>query len=131
MNVVYYTVGGVTMSNVIVCDECKQEIETDSLDFKKTDVQLKDKKFELIYYKCPTCQRAYVVCMLDYWGKKLQGKYVKAMDKYREAYNASVSFPEKLKQKLKKIEELKQDAMAYQNSLLQEYGNLIPDEVLR
>lgn len=116
-------------NNIIVCDECSKEFPANEIEFKTvTDVVVEDKKFEIIFYCCPECKKAYLVCMLDYWGKKLQEKYISALDGYRLAYHNNASKPI-LKQKLKKVEVLKNEAMEYQNELLKNYGNLIPEGI--
>lgn len=114
--------------NIIVCDECRAEFTTDELKFNTISTEIERKSFEVVYYKCPTCGKAYVVCMLDYWGKKYQDKYVEALDSYRAAYKRNVS-PIILQQKLTKVEALKEEAMAYQNETLHRYGNLLPEEI--
>ena len=114
--------------NIIVCDECKAELMPSDIEFRHTDAVVDEKQFEVIYYKCPTCGKVYVVCMLDYWGKKYQDKYVDALDSYRAALKRDVS-PIKLKQKLSKVKVLKEEAMAYQNETLHRYGNLLPEEI--
>lgn len=114
--------------NLISCDECKADFTADKIEFKHTDAVVDEKQFEVVYYKCPTCGKVYVVCMLDYWGKRHQDKYVDALDSYRAALKRDVS-PIKLKQKLAKVEALKEEAMAYQNETLHRYGNLLPEEI--
>ena len=115
--------------NLISCDECKADFVADKIEFKHTDAVVDEKQFEVVYYKCPTCGKVYVVCMLDYWGKKLQDKYVRAIDNYRKLYKNSMN-ETKLKQKLEAIEVMKDEAMSYQNELLKAYRDLIPEEVL-
>ena len=115
--------------NLISCDECKADFAADKIEFKHTDAVVDEKQFEVVYYKCPTCGKVYVVCMLDYWGKKLQDKYVRAIDNYRKLYKNSMN-ETKLKQKLEAIEVMKDEAMSYQNELLKAYRDLIPEEVL-
>ena len=114
--------------NLISCDECKADFAADKIEFKHTDAVVDEKQFEVVYYKCPTCGKSYVVCMLDYLGKRHQDKYVAAIDSYRAALKRGVS-PIKLKQKLAKVEALKEEAMAYQNETLHRYGNLLPEEI--
>lgn len=114
--------------NLISCDECKADFAADKIEFKHTDAVVDEKQFEVVYYKCPTCGKVYVVCMLDYLGKRHQDKYVAAIDSYRAALKRGVS-PIKLKQKLAKVEALKEEAMAYQNETLHRYGNLLPEEI--
>lgn len=114
--------------NLISCDECKADFAADKIEFKHTDAVVDEKQFEVVYYKCPTCGKVYVVCMLDYWGKRHQDKYVDALDSYRAALKRDES-PVKLKQKLAKVEALKEEAMAYQNETLHRYGNLLPEEI--
>ena len=113
---------------MISCDECKAVIASDNIEFKHANAMVDDRQFDVVYYKCPTCGKAYVVCMLDYWGKKYQDKYVEALDRYRAACKRNVS-PIILKQKLTKVEILKEEAMAYQNETLHRYGNLLPEEI--
>ena len=115
--------------NLISCDECKADFAADKIEFKHTDAVVDEKQFEVVYYKCPTCGKVYVVCMLDYWGKKLQDKYVRAIDNYRKLYKNTQN-EAKLKQKLEAIEVMKDEAMSYQNELLRAYRDLIPEEVL-
>lgn len=115
--------------NLISCDECKADFAADKIEFKHIDAVVDEKQFEVVYYKCPTCGKVYVVCMLDYWGKKLQDKYVRAIDNYRKLYKNSMN-EAKLKQKLEAIEVMKDEAMSYQNELLKAYRDLIPEEVL-
>lgn len=115
--------------NVIVCDECKAEFDPKGIQFKTANTTIEDTKLEVVYYTCSKCGKAYVVCLLDYWGKKLQNKYVEAMDKYRAAYKSGNSNPVKLQQKMEKVEKLKEDAMSYQNELLHKYGELLPEEI--
>lgn len=55
---------------MISCDECKVVIASDNIEFKHANAKVDDRQFEVVYYKCPTCGKVYVVCMLDYWGKK-------------------------------------------------------------
>ena len=114
--------------NIIICDECSAEFSTQDLKFNTATTKVEDKSFDVVYYKCPKCGKAYVVCMLDYWGKKLQQKYVDAMDSYRKQYKMQGN-TQKLAQKLEKVEALKNEAMAYQNELLHKYGNLLPEEI--
>lgn len=114
--------------NIIVCDECGAEFATDELKFNTIPTEIEGKSFEVIYYRCPDCGKAYVVCMLDYWGKKLQQKYIDAMDSYRKQFRAQGNTP-KLTKKLEKVEALKNEAMAYQNELLHKYGNLLPEGI--
>lgn len=114
-------------TNIIVCDECGKEFEAKQIEFKTIRITLESKEFEVVFYCCPECHKAYIVCMLDYWGKKLQDKYISALDNYRLACHRQASKPI-LKQKLKKVEVLKTEAMEYQNKLLTEYGSLIPEE---
>lgn len=116
--------------NIIVCDECKAEFMPSDIDFKHANAMVDDRQFEVVYYKCPNCGEAYVVCMLDYWGKKLQNKYVAAMDSYRKAFNNPFE-KSKLEQKLRKVEAFKDEAMAYQNELLHKYKDAIPDGILK
>lgn len=113
---------------MISCDECKAVIAPDNIEFNHANAMVDDRQFDVVYYKCPTCGKAYVVCMLDYWGKKYQDKYVEALDRYRAACKRNVS-PIILKQKLTKVEILKEEAMAYQNETLHRYGNLLPEEI--
>ena len=115
--------------NLISCDECKADFEANKIEFKHTNTVVDEKQFEVVYYKCPNCGKVYVVCMLDYWGKKLQDKYVRAIDNYRKLYKNSMN-ETKLKQKLEAIEVMKDEAMSYQNELLKAYRDLIPEEVL-
>lgn len=114
--------------NIIVCDECKAEFMPSDIEFKHTNAVVDEKQFEVIYYKCPTCGKVYIVCMLDYWGKRHQDEYVDALDSYRAALKRNVS-PVKLKQKLAKVEVLKEKAMIYQNETLHRYGSLLPEEI--
>lgn len=114
--------------NIIVCDECSAEFTTDELKFNTVQTEVEGTSFEVIYYKCPSCGKAYVVCMLDYWGKKLQKKYVDAMDSYRKLYRMQGDTA-RLSQKQQKVEALKNEAMAYQNELLHKYGNLLPEGI--
>lgn len=115
--------------NIIVCDECKAEFETKQIEFKETQARVEDKTFKVIYYKCPTCGELYVVCLLDRQGQRLQNKYVAALDNYRNIYKKRMKNPAKLQQKLQKIEKLKDEALAYQNELLCNYGNLLPEKI--
>ena len=114
--------------NTIFCDECKAEFMPSDIEFKRTNTAVKDKQFEVVYYKCPNCGKTYVVCMLDYWGKRLQDRCVEALDNYRIAYKRNVS-PTKLQQKLNRVEALKEEAMSYQNGVLHMYGSLLPEEI--
>ena len=114
--------------NLIACDECKADFAADKIEFKHTEAVVDEKQFKVVYYKCPNCGKVYVVCMLDYWGKRYQDKYVDALDSYRVALKRDVSSI-KLKQKLAKVEALKEEAMAYQNETLHRYGNLLPEEI--
>ena len=116
--------------SVIVCDKCQYEFESGSIEFKKTHTKIDGKDFEIVYFKCPNCNEVYVVCMLDYWGKKLQNKYVAAMDSYRKAFNSPFE-ESKLEQKLRKVETLKDEAMSYQNELLHKYKDAIPEGILK
>lgn len=115
--------------NVVYCEECNREFNPSEIEFRHANTTIGDKQFEVIYYKCPSCDKTYVVCMLDYWGKKLQDKYVRAIDNYRKLYKNSMN-EAKLKQKLEAIEVMKDEAMSYQNELLKAYRDLIPEEVL-
>ena len=58
--------------NLISCNECKADFAADQIEFKHANATVDDRQFDVVYYKCPTCGKAYVVCMLDYWGKKYQ-----------------------------------------------------------
>lgn len=119
-------------NNIIVCDECGSKFEANSIDFKKKQVTIENKSFEVVYYRCITCQKVYIVCMLDSQGKKLQNKYIETVENYRKLYAkrlGSVGSTAKLDQKLNKIETLKNEAMAYQNELLHRYRDLLPGEV--
>lgn len=115
--------------NVIVCDECSAEFLPTEIEFQEKEVDIEGTMYKIVFYKCTKCGKAYVVCMLDYWGKKLQDKYISAMDKYR----ASIGKVSQtiLKQKLEKVEELKNEAMEYQNDILHRYGDLIPEEIFQ
>lgn len=115
--------------NTIVCDFCGESFNPKEISFKTIEATVKEKSFEVVYYKCTKCEKSYVVCMLDYWGKKLQTKYVKAMDSYRKAYNNGENVI-KLEQKQATLERLKKEAMDYQNKVLKAYGELIPEELL-
>lgn len=114
------------MSNRIVCDDCSKELEPAEIEFKHVDIVINETTFEVVFYNCPSCGRAYVVCMLDYWARKLQKKYISAIDGYRTAYNGDAS-KVMLKQKAKKVEVAKSEAMSYQQELLQKYGTFIPE----
>ena len=114
--------------NIIVCDECKAEFSANQIEFKHADAVVDNKTFDVVYYKCTECGKVYIVCMLDYWGKKLQKKYVDAMDSYRKQYRAPGN-TSKLDKKLQKVEALKNEAMAYQNETLHKYGNLLPEGI--
>lgn len=114
--------------NNISCDECKAIFTSEDIEFKHANTTIENKQFEIVYYKCPTCGKPYVVCMLDYWGRKLQDKYIRALDSYRAACGSGIS-NSKLQQKLTKVETLKTEAMAYQNETLHIYGNLIPEGI--
>lgn len=114
--------------NTIVCNECNAEFSAHDLKFNTIPTDIEGKSFEVVYYRCPECGKAYVVCILDYWGKKLQKKYVDAMDSYRKQYRTEGN-ESKLAQKLKKVEALKNEAMAYQNELLHKYGDLLPEGI--
>lgn len=116
-------------ASTIICDKCNAEFDTEELKFEKKEVEIQGKKFEVVYYKCPECKEPYVVCMLDYWGEKLQRKYISAMDSYRKLYNSGLKDKSKLQQKFNKMKELKKEALDYQSSVLHEYGNLIPEEI--
>ena len=114
--------------NLIYCDECNAKFDTSGIEFKTAQTVIDNKQFKVVYYNCPTCGKVYVVCMLDYWGNKLQEKYISALDNYRKAYNEGIS-PIILQQKHAKVEALKEQAMAYQNELLHKYGDLLPEEI--
>lgn len=114
------------LSNTIVCNDCSREFEPSEIEFKHVDVVINETTFEVVFYTCPSCGKAYVVCMLDYWGKKLQSKYISALDGYRAAYNSEAP-KTLLEQKARKVEALKNEALSYQNELLQKYGALIPE----
>lgn len=114
-----------TTISVIECDVCKKEINPKELEFLKDKVTLEGTEFEVVGYKCPECGKVYVVCMLDYWGKKLQDRYLAAMDNYRKCYNKTSSII--LQQKLSKVEHLKKEAMEYQHQLLSKYGETLPE----
>lgn len=114
--------------SLIVCDECSSEFEPQSIEFKKSVTNIGDKKFEVVYYKCPSCGKIYTVCMLDYMGRKLQEKYVTAVKEYRLAIDKRTNSV-KLQQKAAKIEKRKVDAMHYQQKILKQYGNLLPMEI--
>ena len=115
---------------MIYCEECKAEFMPSDIWFKHANAMVDDRQFEVVYYKCPNCGEAYVVCMLDYWGKKLQNKYVVAMDSYRKAFNNPFE-KSKLEQKLRKVEAFKDEAMTYQNELLHRYKDAIPEGILK
>lgn len=53
---------------------------------------------------------------------------MEALDRYRATCKRNAS-PIILKQKLTKVEALKEEAMAYQNETLHRYGNLLPEEI--
>lgn len=114
----------------VCCDSCNEEIDLSTLKFKEGKVKIDNREMTVVYYKCPKCDETYVISLLDYWGKKLQNKYLKSMDAYRKAY-ASMSDPVKLQQKLRSIEGIKEEALAYQKTLLEKYGDLIPEEALK
>ena len=114
--------------SVIVCDECNNEFNPHEIEFKIAKAKIEEKDYEVTYYKCPVCERVYVVCMLDYWGKKLQDKYVDALDQYRSAINKKAT-PAILEQKHTKMEYFKQEALAYQQEILHIYGNSLPEEI--
>ena len=116
-------------TSTIVCDDCGAQFESSTIEFKHAETKIDGKQFEIVYYTCSSCGRAYVVCMLDYWGRKLQNKYVSAMDSYRAAYHKNTN-PVKIQQKLQKVEDLKKDALKYQNEVLHKYGKLIPEGLL-
>ena len=117
------------VSNLIVCDKCSQEFEAKSIEFKTVETVIENKKFEIVFYSCPNCKEVYIICMLDYWGKKLQQKYIAALDGYRLAHHKQ-SAKTILEQKLEKAKSLKEEAMMYQNKLLHKYESLIPEEIL-
>lgn len=119
---------GAQSKNIVVCNECKAEFEARQIEFKEAQALVRDKTFKTIYYKCPACGKVYVVCLLDYQGQRLQNKYVEALDNYRNMYVKRLN-PARLQQKLEKIEKLKAEALAYQNELLHNYGDLLPEEI--
>lgn len=113
---------------VIVCDDCGNEFNHKKIDFKTKITKVKSTEYEVTYYKCPKCGRAYLVCMLDYWGRKLQKRYVDALDGYRSAHHRGES-KIMLDMKLQKVENFKQEALAYQQEILHKYGDLLPEEI--
>lgn len=112
----------------IYCDECGHEFLPNSVEFKHTKTKIEDEPFEVVYYKCRSCGKPYVVCILNYWATKLQNKYVGALDTYRAAVNKGLS-EVILNQKYDELIRRKDEAMAYQNELLGKYGSLLPEEI--
>lgn len=118
--------------SVIVCDICNCEFEDSDIDIKKATTKLKDKTFEVVFYKCPKCGKPYVICLLDYQASKLQKAYVDARNKFiklQNKYEQSAASILRLEQKQEKIENLKKEALDYQKTLIEQYANLLPEEI--
>ena len=116
-------------ATIIVCDECKEEFDARSIEFKTANHTINNTKYEVVYFICNNCKKPYIVCMLDYWGKRLQDTYVRSLDAYRKSFQKGAA-EIVLKQKLEKVEKSKAEAMTYQKETLSKYKNLVPEGIL-
>ena len=115
---------------VIKCMNCGQEHTQKDLNFKTIDCVLEGKKVQLVYYKCKNCNKPHLISILDYWGKKLQDRYIASVDSLAEYQRThSVDKTAKGLQKQAAVEKNKAEALAYQEEILNKYINLIPEEI--
>lgn len=118
-------------SKLVKCAKCGKTIELSELSYTTKSTTFSDGvKAEVVFFRCPHCNEIYLVSILDYWGKKLQQKYLKAVDAYRACYNSGSASEATLNQKLNKVETLKDEAIAYQKEILNKYKDSLPEGIL-
>lgn len=114
------------------CEECGNEFLFDTLDvIVKENVKIEDSTFTIIYYKCPECGAIQLVGMLNYLAKRIRDKYFTAYNsvKKMEASGQSKSKLFIYKQRLEKLEKLKEENTDYQMQLISKYRDKIPTEI--
>lgn len=116
---------------IITCDYCRAEFDSKEINFDKKEAEIEGKKLEAVYFRCPHCNHPYLISILDFQGKKLQDQYIHAEDSYRKMCRSSFPNEVRLSQKLKKAQELKEKALNYVHGMLQEYGELLSEELFK
>lgn len=70
--------------SIIVCDKCCNEFQTSVINIDESDVDIGQKKFSVLFFRCPKCNKAYVVRIADERFLELQDEYVKAKEQWEK-----------------------------------------------
>ena len=54
-----------TLSSMIVCDECKKEFISNAIEIKESSIVLNNTNVILVYFTCPKCNKIYRVSIQD------------------------------------------------------------------
>lgn len=114
------------MANKIICNNCHCEISKAKIEFKNKEVKIAGSKIGIRYFKCPMCNKPYLITVENYTICKKKEKYdliMRSINRKRK-YGIKVS-----EQRLKEAVALKDDLISYEMQLRDRYRNLIPREV--
>ena len=102
----------------IICDSCNLAFNYTELDIREEYVVLCEDRVKVIYYKCPKCNKVYLIGIHNYISEKLlkQEKNLILANQKRMARGLPAS-----KQKLEQIKEIKESLLSYQDTLREKY----------
>lgn len=115
------------MDNKIICDNCHCEISKAKIEFKSKEAKIAGSKIGIRYFKCPMCNKPYLITVENYTVCKKKEKYdliMRSINRKRK-YGIKVS-----EQRLKEAIALKDDLISYEMKLKDKYNDLIPREIL-
>ena len=116
------------MEYIVKCEKCKNEHRMADVQIKEQVIKIDNKKLTVVYYRCPSCDELFIVGLLDFHANKLKEKCERQYARIKQYEQRGQVCPLAIK---KEYERCKQVNISHQKSMIDQYKERIPRDVLK
>ena len=113
----------------IICDSCNSSFNYADINIMEKYVNLCGDKVRVMYYRCPKCNKLYLIAIHNYTSDKMLKRERELIESNQK--RISKGLPASI-EKLDQLERIKQELLSYQDALRERYkdGIHLLDQIL-